>query len=30
MRSRDVERSLRRTYRMGMRELEAGFIADLG
>ena len=30
MRSRDIERSLRRTYRMGVRELEAGFIADLG
>jgi hypothetical protein len=30
MRSRDIERSLRRTYRMGLRELEAGFIADLG
>ena len=30
MRSRDIERSLRRTYRMGLGELEAGFIADLG
>ena len=30
MRSRDIERSLRRSYRMGVRELEAGFIADLG
>ena len=29
LRSRDIERSLRRTYRMGVRELEAGFIADL-
>jgi hypothetical protein len=30
MRSSDIERSLRRTYRIGLRELEAGFIADLG
>jgi hypothetical protein len=30
MRSRDIERSLRRTFRIGLRELEAGFIADLG
>ncbi len=30
MRSRDIERSLRRAYRMGIRELEAAFIADLG
>jgi len=30
MRSRDIERSLRRTHRMGVRELEASFIADLG
>ena len=30
LRSRDIERSLRRTYRMGLGELEAGFIADLG
>jgi hypothetical protein len=29
MRSRDIERSLRRTHRMGVRELEANFIADL-
>jgi hypothetical protein len=30
VRSNDIERSLRRTYRMGAHELEAGFIADLG
>jgi hypothetical protein len=30
MRSRDIERSLRRTHRMGVRELEAAFVADLG
>ncbi len=29
MRSRDIERSLRRTHRMGVRELEASFTADL-
>jgi hypothetical protein len=27
--SSDVERSMRRTYRMGVRDLEAGFLADL-
>jgi hypothetical protein len=30
VRSRDVERSLRRTYRMGILDLEASFLADLG
>jgi len=30
VRSRDIERSLRRTYRMGVLDLEAGFLADLG
>jgi len=30
IRSRDIERSLQRSFRFGVRELEAGFIADLG
>jgi hypothetical protein len=30
LRSRDIERSMRSTYRMGVRDLETRFIADLG
>ena len=30
VRTRDIERSMRRVYRMGQRDLEARFIADLG